>query len=292
MDKKIIIFTTFRSFDGGVNDKIQKFFLDSIKKQTYKNWILAVTVFGEKNVEESLKQEGVKYKIYPGKPGPYKFSWSEAFLNGIKASKDEPGENILLWASSDVIFKHDFFQTIIDSYKPRTCGISYPQTSYSSIENFKENKGGKCAWYGFDTVFFSTDIFDEKNIKIIEKYPNNDWLYFEIFLAGVGIAFCDRRINIQPSGFYTITNDYAAVNQTYQSTKNSGLKNMVELKKFAKEFNIPDNSFYEWILRYKITNRSPKVLLTRFRIYLQVKYMSSYIRRAMPKIKRILKLTQ
>jgi hypothetical protein len=45
---KIIVCTTFRDFTGSENDDIQRLFLSSLDFQSYKNFELVVTLFGEK----------------------------------------------------------------------------------------------------------------------------------------------------------------------------------------------------------------------------------------------------
>ena len=53
--KKIVVTTTFRSFMGDKNDRLQRSFLRSLKKQTYQNFILVVTIYREKNIEQNVK---------------------------------------------------------------------------------------------------------------------------------------------------------------------------------------------------------------------------------------------
>lgn len=43
--KKIVLTTTFRSFEGNKNDRLQQMFLKSLSRQTYQNFILVVTIF-------------------------------------------------------------------------------------------------------------------------------------------------------------------------------------------------------------------------------------------------------
>lgn len=45
---KIILCTTFRDFKGTENDEIQYRFLDGIRQQTYQNYQVVTTTFGEK----------------------------------------------------------------------------------------------------------------------------------------------------------------------------------------------------------------------------------------------------
>lgn len=54
--KKIVVTTTFRSFEGNKNDKMQQMFLESLKRQTYQNFVFAVTIFREQNIEKNVQE--------------------------------------------------------------------------------------------------------------------------------------------------------------------------------------------------------------------------------------------
>lgn len=49
---KIILCTTFRDFKGTENDEIQYRFLDGIRQQTYQNYQVVTTTFGEKKSQK------------------------------------------------------------------------------------------------------------------------------------------------------------------------------------------------------------------------------------------------
>ncbi len=53
MSREILVCVTFREFDGGENDAIQRKTLESFRQQTYKNYCLIVTVYREKKCRES-----------------------------------------------------------------------------------------------------------------------------------------------------------------------------------------------------------------------------------------------
>ena len=285
---------TFRSFDGSPNDKIQRMFLETVKSQTYQNYILAVTVFGEKNVPETLAEMEIPHTLYFAPPGDYKkFSLSQVFLNGIRVSKEYPEECILLWTNADNILDPDYFKRLANLDGPKIAGISYPHIGYRTLDDHKTKSGGRYGWYGIDSAFFSSDVFNEKFIEVVKNYPNNDYLYFEAFMVAIATVFCNTRINMWPAGYSVITNDYKAVNQTSQSTKVTGIKNMAELKRFMRDFNLPDKDWYYLILNYKLTNNhSIKGRIMSLLIYIRIKYAGSYIRHAMPKIKKLIGLSK
>lgn len=294
MAKKIIVSMTFRSFDGSTNDKIQRRFLQSVKNQTYQNFLMAVTVFGESGVPEALSEAGLARDLYYAPPGDYKkFSLTQVFLNGIRVCKEQKEDCILLWINADNMLDPDYFERIANLEGEKVGGISYPHTSYPTIEDHRMKRGAKYGWYGIDSAFFSSDVFDDKFVAAVKNYPNNDYLYFEAFVVAIAKVFCQVQINMFPPGYSTITNDYGAVNQTAQSTKAFGVQNMIELKRFMHDFGLPNKDWYYLVLNYKLTgNKSLRYWWMRILIFIRVTYAGSYIRHAMPKIKRLLKLNK
>ena len=185
-DRKIIICTTFREFNGNSNDKIQRLFLESIKEQTYKNFILSVTTFGEKNVEKVLVQEEIPHIIFKGDAGEYRFSLTQVLQNAISLIINSDS-HIILWTTCDVIFEKDFFENIINEFKPGYCGTSLPHSVYTNHDNYINNNNPWKLWWGLDLIFFDSDILASVKVNnIIDNYPNNGWGYFEFFLSGVG----------------------------------------------------------------------------------------------------------
>lgn len=285
---------TFRSFDGSPNDKIQRMFLQSVKNQTYKNYILAVTIFGEKGVPEALIESGVPYVLHYAEPGEYKkFSLSYVLLNGIRVSKEYNEESILLWINADNMLDPDYFERLASLKGEKIAGISYPHIGYRTLEDHSNKKTGRYGWYGLDSAFFGSDVFDDAFIGAVKKYPNNDYLYFEAFVVALATVFCKTRINLNPPGYFVIANDYVALKQTPESVKVSGIKNMEELKRFMKEYNLPDKDWYTFILNYKITGGNIiNIWWMNILVFTRVTYGGSYIRHAMPKIKRLIRLSK
>src|SRR4030043_1750121 len=106
--KKVIICTTFRDFIGGPNDDIQREFLRYINNQEYKNWLLVVTIYKEKNVEKEVLNRIDKSKVIfiYSKLTDCRFSLTEVFLNGINVSKYR--NNVVIWVNSDILVEPDF----------------------------------------------------------------------------------------------------------------------------------------------------------------------------------------
>lgn len=285
---------TFRSFDGSTNDKIQRMFLQSVKDQTYQNFVMAVTIFGEKGVPEALEEANLSHLLHYAEPGDYKkFSLTQVLLNGIRVCKKQKEDCILLWINADNMLDPDYFERIASLRGEKIGGISYPHKQYRTIEDYKTKISATYGWYGIDSAFFCRDVFDEKFIEAVKNYPNNDYLYFEAFIVAISAIFCKTRINLYPPGYSTINNDYEAVNQTAQSTKTFGIKNIAELKRFMKDNNLPNEDWYYLILNYKLTgNRPLKYWWVKMLIYIHIKYAKSYLRHVMPKIKRLISFSK
>lgn len=86
---KIILCTTFRDFKGTENDEIQYRFLDGIRQQTYQNYQVVTTTFGEKKVKNIvdayLKEKSIVKNI--DIDPQYRFSLTDVVLNGIEVAE-------------------------------------------------------------------------------------------------------------------------------------------------------------------------------------------------------------
>ena len=82
---RVVVNTTFRDFTGDINDEMQIKFLKSLRRQTFQDYILVVSVFYEKRVEtvvRSILGDRCTF-IYDACEGNYRFSLSKTFKNGI-----------------------------------------------------------------------------------------------------------------------------------------------------------------------------------------------------------------
>lgn len=79
--REILVCVTFREFDGGINAKIQRKFLESITKQTYKNFRLVVTNYREKLVRKILDESELSYEFHQSEKRDCRFSWTEVIRN-------------------------------------------------------------------------------------------------------------------------------------------------------------------------------------------------------------------
>jgi hypothetical protein len=238
--KKILICTTFREFNGDSNDAIQHLFLDSLKKQTYSNWELIVTVFSEKNIKKTLDELHIPNKVFHDSSNDYRFSLTEVFLNGIN-SIEGINKNIILWTTCDVIFDDNLFAEIIKNYAENICGSSHPHVHFETLEDLRSGKNLKQRPSdGIDTIFFDANIFlKEENQKTIRNYKNTNWGLFEHFLTAVGKMTSSSMINLWGvSNIRKIFNDRKLNNENSTYLKSSWSDNLIVLNRYLENNNL------------------------------------------------------
>jgi hypothetical protein len=293
LDKEIIICTTFRDFNGSKNDLIQKKFVRSLKKQTYSNWRLVVTVFSEKNVEKELKKEKIDV-IYHKKPiKKHRFSFSEVLKNGIKHLKKN--KSIILWTTCDVILANNFLQEIINNYSPRFSGTSHPHKLYKNIIKKARLHGPRKIKLdsGIDLMFFDGDLFLGKHSiqSIIGDYPNLDWGLYEHFLAGVAKKYAKTKINLFPiSKISKVENDREPNNETKQWLSNSWNNNKKIVDRFIKDNQVGYDILSLWRCHFyfKLIGRPRTKYLTS--LYLPFFFSINFIKEELLLILRKLRL--
>lgn len=157
INKEILICVTFRDFDNENNIKIQKTFLDSLEKQTYKNFTLIVTIFNEKKVEDYLNFYNFKKKFIYSTLENFHMSWSELIINSFKFI--EKDKNIILWTNADNIFDANYLYEVNKNFEDKYSGTSWPMFHYRTKDDLEKNK-----------LFLNDQLF-KKN----EKYINNNF---------------------------------------------------------------------------------------------------------------------
>lgn len=269
MSNKIYLCTTFRDFNGSLNDELQKSFLRSIKEQTYDNFELVVTMFGEKKVEENVKEIlGDKaFFIDEGKK-EYKYSLSTVFLNGMERAKTEK-DSILIWSTSDIVLEQNYFEIIVSNYHHSLAGITHPNhyTDSYSEESKKDSRLGDLLT-GIDILFFSTELLrQEKCRKAIENYTFYGWGVFENFLATVGAENAVKRINtVNISNVYKVCNDREAANETNTMLNAASMKNFSVFLKYLQAYQYSDR------YRYLLFCHRKYSILRKNRSYNRMKY--------------------
>lgn len=241
----IILCTTFRDFKGTDNDKIQYMFLDNIKNQSFQDFKIVTTTFGEKKVKDVVDGYfGSKSIVREVElPSNYRFSLSDVVLSGIEELKNTEGDCIFVWCTCDIQLEHTFFKTLVDNYTKDLSGIVHPNIIYDSLDSLKNNKGivGSIA-HGIDLLFFDkeTILKAESDIK---KYRFYDWGVFEWFLVAIGRRYSNNRINL------------------FSQTKIKKIINNRELTNESKEYfkrciSINQPIFDSYILETRLSNNS------------------------------------
>jgi len=249
----IIVATTFRDFKGTDNDKIQLIFLEALKRQTYTNWIMAVTLFGETNVVPTLEREGIPYVARDGEPRGHRYSNTEVWVSGIELGKKYPN-HIIVWSTCDIVPDPDFFAEIARQIKPSTCGLSYPHINYHSVDDLTAEKNGRYYWEGGDLFFFSSDVFQNpKVLETLETYRNDGWGATEYYLQALGIIFCENRINIWPHKIAKVENDRELTNESREFLASTNNVNGAIVRDMAARYGLPPNGFH-WINRFTTIN--------------------------------------
>lgn len=195
---KIILCTTFRDFKGIENDQIQYMFLDSIRDQTYQDFLVVVTTFGEKKVEGVVKDYfGEKCITRDAQlPSGYRFSLTDVVLNATSVIKELKEDCVVIWCTCDIKLPSDLFQKLAVNYKAGFAGIVHPNICYKTLEDMQEgiNPDVHVA-YGIDLLFFDGRLLIDAEQEI-RDYRFYDWGFFEHFMAGIALLHSNCRINL------------------------------------------------------------------------------------------------
>lgn len=257
---RIVVSTTFRDFDGSLNDRMQIKFLYSLKRQSFQDFVLVVTIFHEKKVEKvARKILGDKVVIINDIGGKnYKFSLSKTFMNGVDYGLENHAQ-ILVDCSSDIVLQENFLETVIKRTGKLTAGISHPNI-------FREiKKGGKTNYsygrlnMGIDIRFYSLDLFQNSHIyNILNRYPSYDYgAGIERILCGMAIKYAKERCNIfMESKVLKEENSRERPDGTETEFIQEGVKRNVPVtERFIRSEKIPQKYMYllEMNRAYRVT---------------------------------------
>tara|TARA_E500000178_G_scaffold292648_1_gene297054 strand:+ start:858 stop:1676 length:819 start_codon:yes stop_codon:yes gene_type:complete len=184
---KILLSTTFRSFDKPLERVNQLNFLNSINNHS--NQIdLCVTQFGEKNVKKYINNNFNGKIIYQNiNNNKFKWSHSEVFKFALKKFLLSKYDYIA-WCSSDIIIDKKCF------YELKNKNSRSMFTFFPNISNRKKN----LVEFGLDIFFFKINKFEAKKmLKILSKFPNYDWGMFEHYLFSFSEILKLNRINLR-----------------------------------------------------------------------------------------------
>ncbi len=120
-DTDIIIACTFREFDGGINDKIQRKFLQSLKSQTINNnFCVVATTFGEKNIKKTLDELNILNDTFVGDNGAFQCSQTEVLINAIRIAK-ERNSKVIIWTTCDIVYHPKFLEEMMKEFQSGWC---------------------------------------------------------------------------------------------------------------------------------------------------------------------------
>ena len=236
--KKIFITTTFREFNGSKNEQIQRLFIESLKRQTYKNWEMVITIFNEQKVEKEIKKYNIPCRFYYNSSVGYRFSLTDVLLNCIdyiEALK----EGIIIWTTCDIILEEDFFMNIIKNYSKGFFGTLHPHLIYKGINSYNSRNFQKPSINsGIDMLFTDSSLFLKDDVKkLIKNYKFIDWGLFEHFMVGVGVVFSKKMINLYMlNKLHKIINDRQVGNETNEYLVKSWNRNKLVLDNFIKDY--------------------------------------------------------
>lgn len=241
-ERKIVLCTTFREFDGSENSKIQQLFLESIKKQNYSNYLLVVTIFREKTVESFLKKRfGDRVIIKNNELKEYRYSLSTVLLNGIDVAKYYEN-SILIWSTCDIVLKPDYFSIINKLYTKNVVGTTHPNILAKNIENYQKGSFAMAPLgQGFDLLFFSTEILRRSEvIRIIKRYYFYEWGWFEHFLIGIALMYSNNMINlVNYSNVIKIENNRVESDESREFFERCSKRNLCPILKCIREIDMP-----------------------------------------------------
>lgn len=292
MGKKIYLCTTFREFNGNKNAKIQEKFLQTIKNQTYDNYELIITTFGEKTVAPFLKSffSENKVKVIDMPKVGYRYSLTDVVINAID-NVAEPG--ILIWSTCDIEFDKNYFETLNGAFCSGLSGITHPNMFFNE-ENGTLTVGSLSA--GIDVLFFDTEFLKRMDVySDIKKYRFLDWGIFEQFLCGIAKKYTKVRINtFSVSKVTKHINDRTENNEGNTFFEESLKRNRPVFEKFLRERGLSFN--FSWLLYCHMQfknlridskylksvikdKRSYRSLLEMLRIYSFLSILKKYIKR-------------
>jgi hypothetical protein len=223
--RKIVVAATLREFKNDIHREAQVAFINSIKNQTYQNYLLIITCFFEKELDRELKELNVKYKIIQSKilPELYfsksKFSLWEVVNNAFPFI--ERDNTIIVSTLSDIIFENNFFENLVINYSKGFSGTSWPQINYknykdylykkkyniSLAKNIKSELEDSLYKTISDVYFFDANLMLDNKNKFIWNKAKMHGIFDGIVQIYLFCFYNNNRINIYfKSKIHNITN--------------------------------------------------------------------------------------
>ncbi len=264
-NKKIIVCTTMRDFNGSDNDLIQIKFLESIKAQSYKNIEVVITLFGEKRVEEMVGGFLPQAVFFEGSLEDYRYSLTQVLHNAILYAENKKYvDYAVLWTTCDVLYKNNFIEICEKYLENKTILTSHPH-QISTLEGANTHS----SWYvsslvsGFDMMFFTSKVLKDLKInKACQDYIFKDWGVYEHFLISLAaLANNVEMINVyEESSIIKIENNRLLTNEPNKFLIDSHKRNSIVFKKFLDSNSLSFDYFNLTFchLRFRVTKHSLK----------------------------------
>lgn len=249
--RKILITTTFREFEeGNKNSDMQADFLRSLIAQTYQDFVVVVTLFGEKNVEKVVREYlGDKVFFVEKKiPSEFRYSPTEVICSGIEMNS-ELFADVILDCSGDIKLEDNFLECVERNTKTGYMGVSAPHifiNDYNEIiRNIEEEPD--C----IDVRFFDAGILCNEDVYLqFKNYPLYDWGGIEHFVTAIGVRYADAMINIfAESKAIKKDNDRVVANEPDTYMKVGVARNHRKLRRLALRIGINPNDIVDmnWV---------------------------------------------
>ncbi len=258
--KKILITTTFREFkEGNKNSDMQEDFLRSLLAQTYQNFVVVVTLFGEKNVEKVVCKYLNDKAFFVEKeiPGKFRYSPTEVICSGIEINS-ELGADVILDCSGDIKLENNFLECVERNVKTGYMGVSAPNVFVDENGNTKKKSGNYPG--GIDVRFFDAKLFVSNDVYLkLKNYPLFDWGGIEHFVTAIGVKYAHEMINIfEDSKVIKKDNDRVAENEIDNYMKIGVARNHRRLRRLAMRIGIEPDDIVDmnWVYsQYKKVER-------------------------------------
>lgn len=242
--KKILITTTFRDFEeGNKNSEMQEDFLRSLISQTYQNFIVVVTLFGEKNVEKVVRNYlGDKAFFVEKKiPSEFRYSPTEVICSGIEMNS-ELYADVIMDCSGDIKLEDNFLECVERNVKTGYMGVSIPHIFVNESGEIVQSveQEPDC----IDVRFFDAKILSNENVYFkFKNYTLYDWGGIEHFITAIGVKYAVAMVNIfDESKVIKMDNDRVAAGETDKYMKVGVARNHRKLRRLALRIRInPDD---------------------------------------------------
>lgn len=187
--RRVVICVSFREFDGGPNDTIQRLFLESLERQSYRNFELCVTNFRERNVEAVLKEYSFEHHFVQSDLQT-RVSLTNILESGI--ARLESGRSILVYTNADHVFPPDFLQLLLEEFEPGCSGTFFPQMIFNGAGDYRAERNmfhpkasaapqsrglidpkseGLPGWLQYDPAYWVTDVtFADGDLMLAERH--------------------------------------------------------------------------------------------------------------------------